>query len=140
MSESVCWECGAPAEHDHHVVPRSAGGTKTIPLCGPCHGKVHGVTSLVTTSALTRAAMGRKRAAGEYTGGEVRYGFRLAADGRTLERNEAEQAVMAAAVERRAAGLSLRAVGDALTARGLMPRNSERWHATTVKAVLAGAA
>jgi len=38
----MCFECGLLAEHDHHVVPRSAGGTKTIPLCVGCHGKVHG--------------------------------------------------------------------------------------------------
>ena len=88
----------------------------------------------------TAAAMRWKREAGEYTGGAVRYGFRLAADGRTLEADEAEQAVVAAAVELRAAGLSLRAVGDALAARGLMPRTGKRWHAETVKAVLAVAA
>lgn len=27
----------------HHVVPRHAGGTKTIPLCAKCHSKVHGM-------------------------------------------------------------------------------------------------
>lgn len=88
----------------------------------------------------TAAAMRWKREAGEYTGGTVRYGYRLAADGRTLEADEAEQAVVAAAVELRAAGLSLRMVGDALAARGLLPRSGRRWHAETVKAVLAGAA
>ena len=88
----------------------------------------------------TAAAMRWKREAGEYTGGAVRYGFRLAADGRTLEADEAEQAVVTVAVELRAAGLSLRAVGDALAARGLMPRTGKRWHAETVKAVLAVAA
>lgn len=88
----------------------------------------------------TAAAMKWKRAAGEYTGGEVRYGYRLAADGRALERDEAEQAVVAAAVELRAAGLSLRAVGEELAARGLLPRSGRRWHAETVKAVLAVAA
>lgn len=88
----------------------------------------------------TAAAMKWKRDAGEYTGGEVRYGYRLAADGRTLERDEAEQAVVSAAVELRAAGLSLRAVGEELAARGLLPRSGRRWHAETVKAVLAVAA
>jgi site-specific DNA recombinase len=88
----------------------------------------------------TAAAMRWKRDAGEYTGGEVRYGYRLAADGRTLEADDAEQAVVSAAVELRAAGLSLRAVGAELAARGLMPRSGGRWHAETVKAVLAVAA
>lgn len=88
----------------------------------------------------TAAAMRWKRDAGEYTGGEVRYGYRLAADGRTLEPDDAEQAVVSAAVELRAAGLSLRAVGAELAARGLVPRSGGRWHAETVKAVLAVAA
>ena len=28
-----CFECGEPSTHDHHVVPQSLGGTKTVPLC-----------------------------------------------------------------------------------------------------------
>jgi hypothetical protein len=39
----VCFECGAPATEDHHIIPRVLGGTKTIPLCTPCHMKVHDV-------------------------------------------------------------------------------------------------
>jgi len=39
-----CFECESTNElHEHHVVPRSLGGTKTIPLCVTCHGKVHGM-------------------------------------------------------------------------------------------------
>jgi len=37
----TCFECGNPAECQHHVVPKSLGGTKTVPLCLVCHGKVH---------------------------------------------------------------------------------------------------
>ena len=38
-----CFECGAIGELDfHHVVPKSKGGTKMIPLCLSCHSKVHG--------------------------------------------------------------------------------------------------
>ena len=32
MSMSRCFECDVPAECDHHVVPRSMGGTKTVPF------------------------------------------------------------------------------------------------------------
>lgn len=38
-----CFECEKPSEHDHHVVPRVFGGTKTVPLCKECHGKAHGL-------------------------------------------------------------------------------------------------
>jgi len=38
-----CFECGSKENiHHHHVVPQVKGGTKTIPLCMECHGKVHG--------------------------------------------------------------------------------------------------
>lgn len=36
-----CFECGTEAVEDHHVVPRVLGGTRTVPLCGICHGKAH---------------------------------------------------------------------------------------------------
>ena len=37
----TCFECGNAAHCKHHVVPESLGGTKTVPLCLVCHGKVH---------------------------------------------------------------------------------------------------
>ncbi len=36
-----CFECNSEADHAHHVVPFSRGGTRTIPLCESCHSKVH---------------------------------------------------------------------------------------------------
>jgi hypothetical protein len=53
-----CFECGAPAAHQHHVIPRSRGGTKTVPLCLDCHDLVHDRTD--SAGALIRA--GRLRA------------------------------------------------------------------------------
>lgn len=41
IDTKFCFECGAPKEEMHHVVPKSKGGTKTIPLCVDCHGKAH---------------------------------------------------------------------------------------------------
>ena len=54
-----CWECGVETEeiHDHHVVPRSRGGTKTVPICGACHAKAHHRNRNMTTSALIKTAM-----------------------------------------------------------------------------------
>ena len=43
MNNDICFECGSENNiHYHHVVPKSLGGTNTIPLCDICHGKVHG--------------------------------------------------------------------------------------------------
>ena len=58
-----CFECGKPAEFDHHVVPAIYGGTKTVPLCAVCHSKVHGL-SLLNHRTLTKAGMVRAKARG----------------------------------------------------------------------------
>jgi hypothetical protein len=105
---SACWECGGPPPlHDHHVVPRSRGGTRTVPLCEPCHGLVHG--RQMRTSDLTRAALAAKSRKGERTG-RVPFGSQLAADGVHLIDNPREQAVIDGIRGLRAAGLSIRAI------------------------------
>ena len=38
-----CFECEATEDlQEHHVVPKSRGGTKTVTLCHQCHMKAHG--------------------------------------------------------------------------------------------------
>ena len=42
IKDNKCFECGSDKRIvHHHVVPKSIGGTKTIPLCEYCHGLVH---------------------------------------------------------------------------------------------------
>lgn len=82
----------------------------------------------------TSMAMRHKRARGEYTGGPAPYGWRLAGD--TLEADPREQTIIRHALELKAAGLSLRAVGARLEAEGLLPRSGGRWHAKTVRDAL----
>ena len=84
----------------------------------------------------TAAAMQVKAARGEYTGGATPYGWRLSDDGVNLTPEPSEQAAAALARTLHGEGLSLRAVGAALAARGVFPR-AGRWYATTVKAVIA---
>ena len=117
----TCFECGAPADHDHHVVPRSLGGTKTIPLCHSCHGKAHGrERGFRNTAELTRAALDAKKARGERAG-TVPYGFVADAAGR-LSPCEPEQAVLAQVRRLRDAGLSQRAIVAELARVGLVGR------------------
>lgn len=106
------------------------GGTRTIPLCGRCHGLVHDA-KLHSTRALTKAALAVKKAKGERVGA-VPYGWQLGADGVLLVRCEAEQSVMATCRELRAKGWTLAAIGAELERRGLTPRNGGRWHLTQV--------
>lgn len=74
----------------------------------------------------TSAAMQHKRARGEYTGGRVRYGYRVGADGVSLIEDESEQAVILAVRELRAAGLSFRKVAEQLESRGFLSRTGRR--------------
>jgi pyruvate/2-oxoglutarate dehydrogenase complex dihydrolipoamide acyltransferase (E2) component len=60
-----CFECNEPAQHAHHVVPFVLGGTRTLPLCESCHGKVHqmefdGHSSLIKEGMAQAKAQGTK--------------------------------------------------------------------------------
>jgi DNA-binding CsgD family transcriptional regulator len=56
-----CFECGTK-EHiqNHHVVPRSKGGKKTIPLCNTCHGIVHGRKNGVQSDPLRLSRLAKE--------------------------------------------------------------------------------
>ena len=43
IDPNICFECGAPATEQHHIIPVVRGGIKTIPLCSACHAKVHDI-------------------------------------------------------------------------------------------------
>ena len=88
------------------------------------------------TGERTAAALAHKAARGERVGA-VPYGFDLADDGVRLVPNEAEQAVIAEAVELRAAGLSLRAVSAELDRRGFRSRNGKPFAATQIARLVA---
>jgi hypothetical protein len=62
-----CFECGAPKEDMHHIVPKSKGGSKTIPLCAKCHGLIHG-KDFVTHRQLHKEGVERAKKLGKYKG------------------------------------------------------------------------
>ena len=42
MEEKLCFCCEInPATENHHIIPKSLGGKKTIPVCSSCHAKIH---------------------------------------------------------------------------------------------------
>ena len=66
-----CFECGSPGPlHDHHVIPQCLGGTKTVPLCEVCHGKIHGL-DYSNHRELTRIGIQRNRPADGRWGGAL---------------------------------------------------------------------
>ncbi len=83
----------------------------------------------------TKAALAVKKARGERVGG-VPYGKRVGEDGKLVE-DAAEGVVIARARELRSEGLSLRAIGRALTDDGHAPRNGKRWHVQVLARMVA---
>lgn len=66
----TCFECGSTENiENHHVVPRSKGGKKTIPLCARCHDKVHDrYRSKITSSQLTKEGLKKAKKRGVILG------------------------------------------------------------------------
>lgn len=68
MNLDICFECSAGGDiHQHHVVPRVLGGTKTVPLCERCHGLVHG-RGMVGHTRLVRKGLEKARTRGSRLG------------------------------------------------------------------------
>lgn len=84
----------------------------------------------------TVAALRVKRARGERTG-SVRYGYRLADDGRTETPDEGEQATMDTIRELRASGMAMRAIVSTLAERGVVSRVGTPLTLTQVARLLA---
>ena len=62
-----CFECDEPAQCNHHIIPKSLGGTKTIPLCLSCHSKVHG-KDFVKMSKLKKIGLEKAKKRGIFPG------------------------------------------------------------------------
>ena len=100
-------------------------------------GVAHHAVALLR--ARTKAALQAKKARGERIGG-VPYGFRLSLlDPNRLEPNQAEQRVITAAADMRAAGLTLRAIAAKLDAQGHRNRNGQVFGAQTIANMLKAA-
>ena len=85
----------------------------------------------------TSEAMRHKQSRGEYIGGRVPYGYRLAPCGGVLVEDEDEQEVLTTARDARSSGLSLRAVARELAARGFVPRSRKAWSPNQIRRMVA---
>jgi len=76
--EDKCFECETTEDlHQHHVVPRSRGGTKTVALCHSCHMKAHGRDGNASNSKkLIIDGLRRKRLEGQIQG-RANYGYEI---------------------------------------------------------------
>jgi hypothetical protein len=133
----VCFECGSPATHQHRVVPRVYGGSKAVPLCLDCHGKMHGRS--LTTGALVRSAIARKRVSGERISLHAPYGFRIAPDAKTLLPDAYERILLEAVCILCQRGLSQRAIVADLERQGFSNRQGHKLTLTQVQRIMQSA-
>jgi DNA invertase Pin-like site-specific DNA recombinase len=88
-----------------------------------------------TTGERTREALRFKIRNGERVG-KIRFGFDLAADGRTLVENADEQAAIELMQQLRANGATLQRIAAELNARGIKPKESGQWEHSAVRRIL----
>ena len=119
-TDHVCFECGITADHAHHVVPRVLGGTKTVDLCAPCHSKVHSAN--LTTSALVKEGLRKRRAKGLCGGGKPRFGYWYDQDGK-VHKNDYEQKVIKGVLKMRGSKMSMYKIAKHYADEGVLNRN-----------------
>ena len=130
-----CFECDSKESiHQHHVVPKSLGGARTVPLCGTCHSLVHS-PHLLKTKTLTKAALSKLKSAGQ-SYSPTPYGYKSAcgykAKNKVLEADTSEQSVINDIVAKRRAGQTLREIASDLNEKKIKPKRGEQWYASSV--------
>jgi len=111
-----CFDCNEPADHRHHVVPRSKGGRATVPLCASCHAKAHNVDQL----RLSEAAWAKRKKAGKVYG-SIPYGLRRDKND-NLVADKYEQRVLRVIKRLRKAGKNGREITEEINKRGFRNR------------------
>jgi Recombinase len=134
-----CFECENAASHEHHVVPQSLGGTKTVPLCSGCHPKAHWVNGAWPISELTKRGLSKRKSAGLATGGTIPFGYDKTPDGR-LVRNESESHIIEEMLALRASGKTLRWIASWLKDKQVSTKTGRtQWQPKVVDRVIRGA-
>jgi hypothetical protein len=116
VKKNKCFDCNEPADHRHHVVPKSRGGRATVPLCATCHSKAHNVDQL----KLSEAAWAKRKKAGKVYG-EVPYGLRRDKND-NLVADKYEQKVLRIIKRLRKSGKSGREIAQHINERGFRNR------------------
>ena len=128
-----CFECDInTAHHNHHVIPRSLGGTKTIPLCTECHGKVHGL-NFKDHGILTKAGLKKKKENREFYG-KVPYGF-YNING-VLHEHKEEQENIKLMRSLRDLKFSFRKISNALEERSIRTREDKKFSHSSVHIII----
>jgi site-specific DNA recombinase len=89
-----------------------------------------------TIGERTAEALAHKKAQGQKLGGDVPYGYRVDADGKTLVADDAEQALLGAIRDARSRGLSQRAIVAELARQGFTTRKGTALGLTQVQRIM----
>lgn len=128
-----CFECGSEENiHMHHVVPKSLGGTKTIPLCAYCHGKVHSI-NLIEARVLQKKKLKEAWDNGKRWG-RTPYGYKLERGAWVV--CEEEIKTLQWIKERHDAGMTFRQISTALEEMGIYTQYGHPWHSSSLARVL----
>lgn len=131
-----CFECGEHARYRHHVVPKSLGGKKTIPLCDKCHAAAHGEHGYWTVGDLVSETKQRQIAEGIFTGGAVPYGYQV--KGAKLVKDQEQQRFIAWMRRCKQRGLSYTAIAAILNAMQVARAGEVGWYKNVVIRVIEG--
>lgn len=130
-----CFECNETAHHNHHVVPKSLGGTNTVPLCRSCHETIH-QGKVVKKNPLNHRELIRAHQAQGKHWGQTPYGY-TKVDGYLVKVRE-QQVVVRYMRYLRYLGVSCGGIGERLVERGILGRRGKVWCAQGVRSVLLG--
>ena len=131
MSITECWECDTKTEniHHHHVVPRSRGGTKTVPLCIACHSKAHHTNMNMEHSTLVKAGMRQARKNGSKIGNpRIQDAARKGRQSMAKRSKRYVEETVEIIKEIKCAGvITLTGIAKALNARGISTARGKTW-------------
>ncbi len=134
-----CFECEATEDlQEHHVVPRSKGGAKTVTLCYDCHMKVHGrAGNGLNHSKLTKAALHQAKKRGVKLGVDNPLIKDAVMEGKKKQGEDTIERVLPYIEEARALGIvSYRGITQYLNEKGVPSPRGGKWYPASVSKVM----
>jgi hypothetical protein len=121
IDKESCFECGSNDElHFHHVIPKSRGGTRTVPLCLDCHAKAH--NKKMASGKLISEGMRRSgKILGNWRRNQQQYGYRV--EGDKLVEDEREQEIINLIISLRKRKLKYREISEILENKNITNRS-----------------
>jgi hypothetical protein len=129
-----CFECESEEDiHMHHVIPRSLGGTKTVPLCNTCHAKIHG-SHLLGVSNLSGQALKNKKSKNLRWCKNAPYGYRWEKEDLVADKDE--MAIIDRIFFLSESAMSSLGIAKILTEEGKYSRTGKTFSHMTVRRIL----